>query len=456
MSKIEYVKKSPIAGEIKVHVPADIVKEELERFFKSVQKDASSKGFRKGKVPMDIIRNNHMNEAIRNSFEKLVESSNQQAIQEYKIPVVQEPRVIKTNWLHWKIGNSMEYTATVELIPEPKLKKYKDLHFSISEFSVTDELINRTIQKLMEQNAELQPLKHPRGVRTGDQILIDFVEIVDGKEVAKSKTTNFIMEVGAFNSIKEIGDALLGEKVNAEKEVNITYPNNIPDNSRAGKTSSYKVKLKEIKQKIYPKLSDEIVKKWGENNVEDFKKNVRKRLEESTAEQKKSSIEEEALKTFLEENPMEIPPSLVNHQTRYILKEIQQNMEQKKYDEKMIEDYLKNNIQQITSQAEKEVRLAMLLPQVVKEAKLSTTDEEVDKHIEEVIRAGRTMQDFDENTSKQSKDIKDKEKRIQDYYKEEDHREELKNQIARGKAIDLIIEKAKITVKKESPSHGKG
>ena len=456
MSKIEYTKKSSIVGEIKVHIPADTVKKEMEHSFRAIQKDASFKGFRKGKVPMEIIKNSHMNEVIRNSFQKLVENTSQQAIRDNEIPVVQEPRVIKTNWLHWKEGEPMEYTATVELIPEPELKKYEGLHFSIDDFSVTKDSVDKSIQQLLERKAELRPLEHSRGVRTGDQVIIDFVGHIHGKELPDSRTTNLLMEIGANDSIREIGDALLGEKAPTEKEVKIKYPEDSHNKTIAGQTVSYTVKLHEIKQKIYPKLTDELAKELGATSVENLRETVLKNLEEEAKEQKRAAVENEAVKTLLKENPMEIPPSLVEHQTRYILKDMQQNLMQQRFNKETVEEYLKSNIKGITVKAEQQVKLAILLPQVIKNAKLVASDEEVQTHIGEIIRTEQIIQNFDKNDSSQNKKIEDKEKHIHDYYEKEDHRTELKNKIVRGKAIDLIIEKANITVQKRRSPHGKG
>ena len=131
----------------------------------------------------------------------------------------------------------MEYTAEVELLPSPKLKKYKGLSIQIDEFSVNDDSVAEQVNRMLESRAELKTVENDRGVRDNDHVAIDFVGRLGDEELPDARADNFLLEMGGPNTIPAFQEGLLGTKVGDEKEILVPYPDDYSNPEIAGKKS---------------------------------------------------------------------------------------------------------------------------------------------------------------------------------------------------------------------------
>lgn len=429
----KYKQNSTIEGELQVKIAGDYIETRMAETYARLQSTAEIKGFRKGKVPANIVKQKFRNDVIRDTFEHLVTETVRGAAAEQKIPLVGEPRVSKTNWLSWKEGDDMEYTARLELVPDPVVKKYKGLAITTDDFEVTDAKVEDTIRQVLESRAELLPVESGRGVRDHDILILDFQGYVDGQAIPDAKADNFMLEVGGPNTMREFQDGVLGMKAGEEREIKVSYPADYNNKEIAGKTVVYKTKLHEIKAKKYPELTDEIAKEFQAESAADLKKKIRDNLEYQARHDEKIQKEERLLAALVEANPMEVPVTLIQYQLNHIIHELSAMLERQKFSTKLIEEYVTRHLDEIQARAEREVKLALLLPKVVEAEKIVVTDADVEKRIELMAQAADAEKDSD---------------RIRKAYAKDEARQNLKSQIARDKAIDVIVENAKITVKK--------
>lgn len=430
-TKVEYKQNSPIEGELAIQIAGPYIEKRMEGTFAGLQGKAEVKGFRKGKVPATILRQKFRHQVIRDTFESLVTEACRAAAGKEKLPVVGEPRVLRTNWLTWKEGDSMEFTARVELVPKPELKNYKGLSFSVDDFSVDDERVEFTIKQILEPRSELRAIDSERGIRIGDFVMIDFQGSADGVPVKDASAENFLLEVGGPNTMRDFQDGILGMKAGETREVNVQYPADYNNAEIAGKAMVYSVKLHEIKTKIYPELNDELAKEFKAESVADLKEKIRENISAQARQEEKTQKEERLLRALLEANPFQVPVTLIQFQLNQIVREISQVLEKQKFSGKLIEEYLMRHISELQSRAEREVKLALLLPKVVEQEKIVPSDAELEERLEFMAKAsGRDLAELKKT------------------FASGEPRENLRSQIARDQAIDRLLSLAKITTEK--------
>lgn len=431
-TKINYTQESDIKGQFEITIQAGLVSERMNQAYKEAQRNAQIPGFRKGKVPLHVVKQQYKNQVIRNTFERLVSDTTRVAAIKEKVPVIGEPRVTKTNWLNWEEGTDMEYTATVELVPDPKLKKYKGLDVTINDFSVDPKQVDEVLERFRQSKAVIENVEDERGVRGDDLVIIDFQGELDGENLEDASAQNFMIEVDSPNTLPEFQDALVGMKTGDEKVIPVTYANDYANERIAGKEVKYTVKLHEIKKKSIPDWSDELAKEFEADSVDELKKQITENLERSSKMEEKSALEEQVLISLIEANKFEVPQTLISHQLNRILRDLGSALEKQHFSSSMIEDYMKKHVEELSTRAEREVQLALLLPKVAEAEKFEVSDEEIADRIEKIAQS----------TGKDKKEV-------EKFYKSDEQREDLKSQIARDKGIDLMVEKAK--VKREKP-----
>lgn len=430
-TQVKYNSQSAIAGELQIQISGDYIGKRMETMFAELKNTASLKGFRKGKVPENLLRQKFRHQVIRDTFETLVGESCRGAASQEKLPVVGEPRVLRTNWLTWKEGEQMEFTARVELIPTVEAKKYKGLSFEMDDFTVNDKSVDDALKQFLEPRSELKEVEAKRGVREGDFVVINFKGFLGDEPVKDAGAENFLLEIGGPNTMRDFQDGVLGMKVDETRDVNVTYPADYANAEIAGKPMRYEVKLLEIKTKVYPEINDELAKEFQAESVEDLHKKVRDNIEYRSREEEKNQKEERLLEALVAANPFEVPITLIQYQLNQLIREVSRVLERQKYSAKLIEEYLGRHIEELQERAQREVKLALLLPKVVEAEKIEPTEAEVDERIKWMAEAsGRPVEEY------------------QKTFSSGEARANLKSQVARDMAIDRMAKAAKITIKK--------
>ncbi len=425
--EVKYTQKSPILGEFKVSVHPSIMDQKLQAAYQRLQQRVQLPGFRKGKAPLDLVKRKFERDVLDDVFHEIVNETYRKAAVENKLPVAGDPYLVENNFANWQKGAKLEFTTHVDLIPEVKLKKYKGLPITKKEAQIKEEDVEIVIKNLLDPRAELVTLPETEHVQRGNFVVIDFEGTLDGQPIADSSAKNFFLEVGTENSMEDFQKGLEGMRAGEEKVISVTYPADYKNPEIAGKMMEYKVKLHEIKKKNLPELNDELAKEFGAENVADLNAKVRKSLEDEMLMEQNQRSQEEALLALVEANPLEIPPSLMQRQLRHILGEVSELLKRQKYTDKIIEDYFQKHFDEFKSRAEREVKVALLLPKVIEAEKVETTEDDLKKHFEEVAKSsGQELS------------------AIEKFYDENaQRRDELKRELQRKKAVQLLVDEAK-------------
>ncbi len=425
--EVKYTQKSSILGEFEVNVHSSVVHSKMHDAFTNLQRRVSLPGFRPGKVPLDMVRKKYHEDVLHDVFSQLVNETYRKAAVENKVRVAGDPYVTRTNLNEWREGETLQYTAQVDLIPEVSLKKYKGLPVTKKDTKIQDEDVNVVLKNLLDAKAELVNLDPSTQIAKGHLAVIDFEGHLDGKPLPEATAKNFFLEVGAKDSLEDFQNGLLGAKAGDQKTIEVTYPADYRNTDIAGKSVSYAVTVHEVKKKEYPELTDEIAKEFQAESAEDLRARIRKSLEDEMVTEQRQQTEEEVLAAFLEANPIEVPVSLVQRQLQYILEEVAGMLRKQKFGDGLIQDYMRKHAKDFQGRAEREVKVALLLPKVVEQEKIQASEEDFRKYFEDIVKhSGQKIE------------------AIEKFYQDNAQRkEELAHEIERRNAVFLMIDSAK-------------
>jgi len=416
---------SSIKKKIDVEVPADQVSREIDSFYGELKRKSKIKGFRPGKVPRDILERYFKDYVKAEVIQKLIQDTYPTALSEKQIQPVSPP-VIDPGEL--EKDKPFHYTATAEVKPDIKIEGYVDLKIEGKKEGVKDEEVEERLKGLQNLHATLKTIPEPRPIQKGDFALFDYEAWMDGKPLEEGKAIDFTVEVGSGRFILDLEEALVGLKPEEEKEIEISFPEDYGYKKWAGKTVSFHVKIKEVKEKVLPPLDDEFAKDFGDYpSLEEFKNKLRGEIEKEKSAALEKQLKDQIADQLLKANSFEIPESLVEAQTKALVSDTKLRLASQGIDlknlnvseEKLMEDY--------RELSQKQVRTYLILEKIAHQEGITVTEEEAEERLKSISE--RTHQPFDT---------------IKRYYEKNGLMPELKAGILNDKTLNFLLEKANI------------
>ncbi|HGZ4812326.1 TPA: trigger factor [Staphylococcus aureus] len=382
-------KKEGNEGLLTVTVPAEKVNKALDQAFKKVVKQINVPGFRKGKVPRPIFEQRFGVEALyQDAIDILLPDAYGEAIDETDIKPVAQPEVSVTQI---EKGKDFIFEATVTVEPEVKLGDYKGLEIEKQETELSDDELQEAIDHSLGHLAEMV-VKEDGVVENGDTVNIDFSGSVDGEEFEGGQAEGYDLEIGSGSFIPGFEEQLEGMKVDEEKDVVVTFPEEYHAEELAGKEPTFKTKVNEIKFKEVPELTDEIANELDAeaNTVDEYKENLRKRLAEQKATDAENVEKEEAITKATDNTTIDIPEAMVNTELDRMVSEFAQRIQQQGLD---LQTYFQISGQdetqlreQMKDDAEQRVKTNLTLTAIAEAEKIEATDEDIDKELEKMSK----------------------------------------------------------------------
>ncbi|HFL7858186.1 TPA: trigger factor [Staphylococcus aureus] len=382
-------KKEGNEGLLTVTVPAEKVNKALDQAFKKVVKQINVPGFRKGKVPRPIFEQRFGVEALyQDAIDILLPDAYGEAIDETDIKPVAQPEVSVTQI---EKGKDFIFEATVTVEPEVKLGDYKGLEIEKQETELSDDELQEAIDHSLGHLAEMV-VKEDGVVENGDTVNIDFSGSVDGEEFEGGQAEGYDLEIGSGSFIPGFEEQLEGMKVDEEKDVVVTFPEEYHAEELAGKEATFKTKVNEIKFKEVPELTDEIANELDAeaNTVDEYKENLRKRLAEQKATDAENVEKEEAITKATDNTTIDIPEAMVNTELDRMVSEFAQRIQQQGLD---LQTYFQISGQdetqlreQMKDDGEQRVKTNLTLTAIAEAEKIEATDEDIDKELEKMSK----------------------------------------------------------------------
>lgn len=362
--------------------------EELEKAIESAYQKQKNKisipGFRKGKVPRQIIEKMYGKEVFyEDAANALIPDAYEKALDECEEDIVSSPQIAVTQI---EAGKPFIFTATVALKPEVKLGKYKGVKVDKVDIEVTEDEINEVIEKERDNNARNIAVED-RPVKDGDMTVIDFEGFVDGVAFDGGKGENYPLTIGSGTFIPGFEEQLIGAEIGKEVEVNVTFPEDYHADNLKGKAAVFKCTVKEIKEKELPEIDDEFASEVSEfDTLAEYKEDVKKNLQEKKEKEAKDAKEEAVIEAIIETAEMDIPEAMIETQQRQMVDEFAQRISMQGLAMEQYFQFTGTNynqmVEQMKPQAEKRVKSRLVLEAVVDAEKIEVTDEEYDKEIE--------------------------------------------------------------------------
>lgn len=422
------VEKTGNKNELKLEftVESKIFDEGMKKVFNKNAKYFNIPGFRKGKAPFNIVEKYYGPEIFyEDTFNEVVPDIYDNAIKEEKLDVVSKPEI---DIVQMEKGKDLIFTAVVATKPEVKLGKYKGIELEKIEYTVTDKDIDDEVKRIAEQNSRMVSVSD-RATEMGDIAVIDFVGSVDGVEFEGGKAENHELELGSGSFIPGFEDQVVGMKIDEVKDINVKFPDEYPAKELAGKDSVFKVTLHEIKKKELPKIDDEFAKDVSEfDTLKDLRSDIKTKKEKQNEERAKAELEEKAIKAVSDASEVDIPQGMIELE----LDNMERDMDTRlKYQGINLEQYLKmlgktkvDFRNESAEPAKDSIKYRLVLEAICNDAKIDAEEKEVEEKLKELANSyGRKEEDLKNN---------------------EDLMFHIKENIKSEKAINTIVENAKL------------
>ena len=371
----------------------EVAPEELEKAIEGAYQKNKSKisvpGFRKGKVPRQMIERMYGKEVFyEDAVNALIPEAYEKAVDECEEEIVSSPKIEVEQV---EAGKPFIFTAEVALKPEVKLGKYKGVKVEKADTEVTDEEVDKEIDKERESNARNIDVTD-RAVKDGDIVTLDFEGFVDGTAFEGGKGENYPLTIGSGTFIPGFEEQLVGAEIGKETEVNVTFPEDYQAEDLKGKAAVFKCTVKEIKEKELPALDDEFASEVSEfETLAEYKADVKGRLEERKAKAAREAKEAAVIEEIIKDSDMEIPEAMIETQQRQMIDEFAQRIQMQGL---TLEQYFQftgasydQMIEQVKPQAEKRIQSRLVLEAVAAAEKIEATEEDYEEELKSMAEA---------------------------------------------------------------------
>ena len=375
-------------AKLTVEVSAEEFEKALNGAYMKQRGKISIPGFRKGKVPrqmvekmygVEIFYDDAANAIIPEAYAKAYDESELEIVSQPKIEVVQIEK-----------GKPFIFTAEVALKPEVTLGEYKGLEVKKAQVRVTKKDVEERLNDYQKQFAELV-VKEEGTVEEGDTAVIDYEGFKDGVAFEGGKAENYSLEIGSHSFIPGFEEGLVGMAAGEEKEINLTFPKEYHAADLAGAEVVFKVKVHEIKAKVLPEIDDELAKDVNIEGVETLEQ-LQEKIKDQIRTMKKAEAEnkfnEEVIKAVVANNTIDVPDAMVDSEVMNIINEINQNLSQQGLNielyTKMTGKTMDDIKADVRDQAEERVKLNLILDEIVKAENIEVTDAEMEDEMKEI------------------------------------------------------------------------
>ena len=368
-----------------VTVPTEEVNAEFNAAYKTMAKTVTVHGFRKGKVPRDLIKRLYKVQVQDEIKKKLIARSMDTAFTEHAIKPVGTPTAEIEDL---EEGKPFHFTLSFEVRPGIELGDLSTLTIAAETIDVADEEIERGLESLQHAHAEIRSVDGEREVRSGDFVSLDFIGYLDGVEIPGEKRTDYLVEIGAGPLSNEIEEAIIGMRRGEEKEIAVTYPETGPKKGLAGRQIDYQVVVKDHKEKILPEIDDEFARDVGEfDGFEALKAHLRERMFEEKKRRMRDALKEGLVDKLIERAPLDVPESLLKSQKAQIRANVVEEQRRKGTTSEEMDKISDELTQKIDESALRQVRRFLLLEEIAEAQGFDVTDAEADAEIEKIAES---------------------------------------------------------------------
>ncbi len=418
---------SPIKKKISIEIPTERVSREVEKVYAEIRRNASVKGFRKGKVPQPIIEKYYSDKMEADVLKNLINETYMKALIENKIVPVSQPS-FESDAL--TPGQAFKYSVTFETAPEIELKECTGLQVEKRKLVSDEKVVDGRIQELREGMAQLKVVEEPRPVAMGEFAVIDFKGYLNGVPFERGEMQDYPLQLGSGQFIPGFEEQVVGMSPGETREISVTFPAEYGAHELAGKPVIFQVTLKEIKEKDLPPLDDDFAKQFGPYDTMD---QLRARIADVFNKEEEQKIENELrdrlVKALIEKHEFEVPEAMVEKQLTVLIDNMKNNLARQNLTLEKIGSSEEIIRTQARSVAVSQVKGSLLLAAVADKEGINVEDAELEEKIRDI--AAQANKDFEV---------------LQSFYQGNPYaKDALVMQLREDKVIDYLLKHAQVT-----------
>ncbi len=429
--EVEKLEKS--AARLSVTVGKDKAKEEYDNLLKQYAKQAQIKGFRKGKVPPSVLEQKYGEGIRQEAAGNLIDNSLKEAFASIEESPLSFAQPELESMPDLRFDTDFSYSVKYDIYPEISLGEYKGLEAEEPQVSITQTDIKAELEKIQDQNSVVMD-KEDKTVTDGSIVTINYSEVDgNGEPVAGTSREDFVFTLGSGYNFYKLDEDIQGMKVDEEKVIEKTYPEDEENQELAGQTKQIKVKVTAVKEKQLPEINDELAQDVDDKfeTLDDLKKDIRKRFKENADAKVREKKLEQILNQVVENSTVELPESMIQadldnswqsfvSQSRMPEETILQMLQmQGKTKEDMMSEWREDAV--------KSLKQRLLTNKMVEQEKIEVSDEEVDKEIKDQAEKSGMPED-----------------EVRKYLKQNNLMDHISSQIKDRKLFDILLEEAKV------------
>jgi trigger factor len=431
MTSIQVEDLSDVKKKVTFEVPQERVLEVVGEQYKDLKKNAQLKGFRRGKVPLNILRNYFKDKVQDDAAKQLIEETFKPGLDERRITLVSvlsiDPEAVEE-------GKPFKYTAEIEVPPQIDVKDYNGLKLKKYLRSATDEQLDEHLQSLRQRNSRLSPIPESRGAASGDHLVVDIKAEADGEPLRDLTVTDYHLELGRNFYLPDFDSMFEGLRPEETKRFTKTIPEDFPRKNLRGKTAAFGVRLKEAKERILPELDDDFAKDLEFDTLDALKREIRQDIQKMLDLQTERELKEQIVDALIEKNDFVVPESMVEQQIDNIMNRSMQNLAAQGIDPRRLPAPTDAQRDRVRPGAERSVKAALILKAIGEKEGLEVSEEEVQAEIEEKAKQMGVSPDY-----------------LKDQLEENNMLEDVRAQALEDKTYELIQKQAEIS-EQEPPS----
>jgi len=413
-------------AKLTIEVSAEDFEKALQSAYNKQKKNISVPGFRKGKVPRQMVEKMYGAEIFyEDAANALIPEAYAKAYDECELTLASQPEIEVTQI---EKGKAFVFTALVAVRPEVKLGEYKGIEVDKYSNRVTAKEIDAKLEEERNKNARTITVEG-RPVQNDDEVILDFEGFVDGVPFEGGKGENYNLTIGSGTFIPGFEEQLVGAEVEKEVEVNVTFPEDYHSEDLKGKAATFKCTVHEIKAKELPELDDEFASEVSEfDTLEELKADVKAKIKEQKVAEGKKAQEDQAIDAVIAASEMDIPEAMIKTEARQMVESFAQRIQQQGL---TMEQYMQftnmtadKMVEEMTPQAEKRIQTRLVLEAIVDAENITISDEKLDEEIAKMA----------DMYSMKAEELKS--------YMGESEKEQMKKDIAIEEAVKVITDNA--------------
>ncbi|MBS1339114.1 MAG: trigger factor, partial [Lachnospira sp.] len=380
-------------------------------------------GFRKGKAPRKMIEQLYGSQIFfEDAANEIIPDAYADAAKESGLDIVSQPKV---SIEQLEAGKPFIFAAEVAVRPEVELGEYKGVEVTKADAEVTDADVEEELKKVQDQNSRTVSVED-RAVKDGDMTVIDFEGFIDGEAFEGGKGENYPLTIGSHSFIDTFEEQMIGMNIGEEKELNVTFPEDYHAENLKGKPATFKVTVKEIKEKQLPELDDDFAQDVSDfDTLAEYKDDLKKKIAERKESEAKAKKESEAIEKVVEAAKMDIPQAMIDTQVNRMLEDFAMRLQQQGLS---VEQYFQYTgmtadkiMEEMKPEAVKRIKNSLVLEAVAKAENIEVSEEE-----------------FEAELQKMADMYKMEIEKIKEFMQDAEAKQ-MKDDIAIQKAVELIV-----------------